>query len=119
MNDKTLDQVEEKIANTPKRGGGRKLTVTTCGKNWATDKLKNPASLGISSQSKWPIRKVVLSPWYKLRQGWILLERTCEFSKIQFTKHFIEFVFVETNEVIFFLRSADEERTSVFGLCRF
>jgi len=29
MNDKTLDQVEKKIAKTPKRGGGRKLTVTT------------------------------------------------------------------------------------------
>jgi len=29
-----------------------------------------------------------------------LFERTCEFSGMQFTKHFIEFVFVETNEVV-------------------
>jgi len=35
-----------------------------------------------------------------LRQGWVLFKRTCEFSGIQFTKHFIEFVFVETNQVV-------------------
>jgi len=29
-----------------------------------------------------------------------LFKRTCEFSGIHFTKHFIEFVFVETNEVV-------------------
>ena len=34
------------------------------------------------------------------RQGWVWCEGTCEFSGIQFTKHFIEFVFVETNEVV-------------------
>jgi len=34
------------------------------------------------------------------RQGWVWFERTCIFSGIQFTKHFIEFVFVETNEVV-------------------
>ena len=33
-------------------------------------------------------------------QGSILLERTYEFAGIQFTKHFIEFIFVETNEVV-------------------
>ena len=35
-----------------------------------------------------------------LRQGWVLFKRTCEFSGIQFTKHFIEFVFVETNKAV-------------------
>jgi len=37
---------------------------------------------------------------HTLRQGWVLLKRTCEFSEIQFAKHFIEFVLVETNEVV-------------------
>jgi len=32
-------------------------------------------------------------PWS--RQGWVLFEGTCVFTGIQFTKHFIEFVFVE------------------------
>jgi len=32
------------------------------------------------------------------RYGWVQLTRTCVFSGIQFTKHFIEFVFVETNQ---------------------
>ena len=36
----------------------------------------------------------------ELRQRWVWFERTRVFSGIQFTKHFIEFVFVETNEVI-------------------
>jgi len=35
-----------------------------------------------------------------LRQVWVLFERTCVFTGIQFTKHFIELVFVETNEKI-------------------
>jgi len=35
-----------------------------------------------------------------LRHGWVWFERTCAFSGIQFTKHFIEFVFVETNKVV-------------------
>jgi len=37
---------------------------------------------------------------HTLKQGWGLFKRTCEFSGIQFTKHFIEFVYVETNEVV-------------------
>jgi len=32
--------------------------------------------------------------------NWVVFKRTCEVSEIQFTKHFIEFVFVETNEVV-------------------
>ena len=32
------------------------------------------------------------------RQGWVLFERTCVITGIQFTKHFIEFVLVETNQ---------------------
>jgi len=35
-----------------------------------------------------------------LRQGWVLFKRTCVFSGIPFTKHFIELVFVKTNEVV-------------------
>ena len=35
-----------------------------------------------------------------LRQGWDLFERTCVFAGIQFTKHYIEIVFVETNELV-------------------
>ena len=35
-----------------------------------------------------------------LRQGWYLFKRTCILNGIQFTKHFIEFVLVETNEVV-------------------
>jgi len=35
-----------------------------------------------------------------LRQGWVWLKRTCIFSGIQFTKHFIESIFVETNKVV-------------------
>ena len=37
---------------------------------------------------------------HELRQGWVLFKRTCEFCGIKCTKHFIEFVFVETNEVV-------------------
>ena len=37
---------------------------------------------------------------HPLRQGWVLFKPTCVFSGIQCTKHFIEFVFVETNEVV-------------------
>ena len=37
---------------------------------------------------------------HTLRQGWVLLKRTWEISEIQFAKHFIEFVLVETNEVV-------------------
>jgi len=33
------------------------------------------------------------------RQGWVLCERTCVFTGIQFTKHFIEFVLVETTQL--------------------
>jgi len=36
----------------------------------------------------------------KLRQCRVLFKRTCEFCGIQFTKHFIGFFFVETNEVV-------------------
>jgi len=35
-----------------------------------------------------------------LRQGWGLFKQTCKFSGIQFTKYFIEFVFVETIEMV-------------------
>jgi len=34
-----------------------------------------------------------------LRQGWVSLKRTCVFSGIQSKKHFIEFVFVEPNQL--------------------
>jgi len=37
---------------------------------------------------------------HPLRQGWVLFKSMCVFSGIQFTKHFIESVFVETNEVV-------------------
>jgi len=37
---------------------------------------------------------------FSFRQGWGLFKQTCEFSGFQFTKHFIEFVFVESNEVV-------------------
>jgi len=33
-------------------------------------------------------------------QFWVLFERTCVFAWIQFAKHFIELVFVETNELV-------------------
>jgi len=33
-------------------------------------------------------------------QVWVWFERTCEFSGIQFTKHFIESVFVETRKLV-------------------
>ena len=35
-----------------------------------------------------------------LRWGWVYLERTQIFSGIQFTKHLIEFIFVETNQSV-------------------
>jgi len=35
-----------------------------------------------------------------LRQGWVSIERRCVFSGIQFTKHFVEFVLVETNRLV-------------------
>jgi Tfp pilus assembly PilM family ATPase len=44
--------------------------------------------------------KVAVTHFCFLRQGWVLFKQTCVFSGIQFTKHFIEFVFVETNEVV-------------------
>ena len=34
------------------------------------------------------------------RQGWVFSKRTCAFSGIQFTKHFIEFVVVETKQIV-------------------
>ena len=37
---------------------------------------------------------------HPFRQGWAWFERTSTFSGIQFTKRFIEFVFVETNKVV-------------------
>ena len=46
MDDKTLDQGEKNIANTPKREVHD--SDKTCGHKWATDKLKNVASLVIS-----------------------------------------------------------------------
>jgi len=33
------------------------------------------------------------------RHGWVLFKWTCVFAVIQFTKHFIEFVLVETNQL--------------------
>ena len=36
----------------------------------------------------------------RLRRGWIFLERTRVLSGIQFTRHFIEFVVVETKELV-------------------
>ena len=33
-------------------------------------------------------------------QGWVLFKQMCVFSGIHFIKHFIEFVFVETSEVL-------------------
>jgi len=35
-----------------------------------------------------------------LRQGWVFSRRTCVFSGIQFTRHFIEFVVVETKQIV-------------------
>jgi len=35
-----------------------------------------------------------------LRQGWVFSKRTCVFSGIQFTTHFIEFVVVETKHIV-------------------
>jgi len=35
-----------------------------------------------------------------VRQGWVWFEQTCVFSGIQFTKHFIEFFFVETRKLV-------------------
>ena len=35
-----------------------------------------------------------------LRQGWVFSKRTCVFSGIQFTRHFIEFVVVETKHIV-------------------
>jgi len=37
--------------------------------------------------------------YMQLRKDWFLFERTCVFAGIQFTKHFIEFVLVETNQL--------------------
>ena len=56
--------------------------------NWKKGCNGLSVSLKIPSRSK--------SLW----QGWVWFERTCVFSEIQFTKHFIEFAFVETNEVV-------------------
>jgi len=36
----------------------------------------------------------------KLRQGWVFSKRTCVFSGIQFTRHCIEFVVVETKQIV-------------------
>jgi len=35
-----------------------------------------------------------------LKQGWVCSKRTCVFSGIQFTTHFIEFVVVETKQIV-------------------
>jgi len=35
-----------------------------------------------------------------LRQGWVLSKRTCVFNGIQFTRYFIEFVVVETKQIV-------------------
>jgi len=35
-----------------------------------------------------------------LRQGWVFSKRTCVFSGIQFTRYFIEFVVVETKQIV-------------------
>jgi len=35
-----------------------------------------------------------------LRQGWVCSKRTCVFSGIQFTRHCIEFVVVETKQIV-------------------
>jgi len=34
------------------------------------------------------------------RHGWVWLKRTCVFYEIQFTRHFIEFVFVQTKQIV-------------------
>jgi len=36
----------------------------------------------------------------EFRSRWVWFERACIFIGIQFTKHFIEFVFVETNQFV-------------------
>jgi len=58
MDDKTLDQGEKNIANTPKREVHD--SDKTCGHKWATDKLKNVASLVIS----FPLESGQLERWY-------------------------------------------------------
>ena len=40
------------------------------------------------------------NPSGPLRQGWVFSKRTCVFRGIQFTRHFIEFVVVETNQIV-------------------
>ena len=35
-----------------------------------------------------------------LKQGWVFSKRTCVFSGIQFTRYFIEFVVVETKQIV-------------------
>ena len=35
-----------------------------------------------------------------LRQGWVFSKKTCVFSGIQFTRYFIEFVVVETKQIV-------------------
>jgi len=35
-----------------------------------------------------------------IRQGWVFSKRTCVFSEIQFTRYFIEFVLVETKQIV-------------------
>ena len=42
----------------------------------------------------------VITKIASLIQGWVLLKQTCVFSKIEFTRHFIEFLFVETKQIV-------------------
>jgi len=42
---------------------------------------------------------IYLCMYMYVRQGWILFVRTCVSAGLQFTKHFIEFVLVETNQL--------------------
>ena len=53
-----------------------------------------------TKQNKYAIHSGFEPTTIRLRQGWVWFERTCVFNGIQFTKHFIEFIFVETNEVV-------------------
>jgi len=61
MKDKTLDQGEGKKSKySKKRGREVNDRCKTCGKNWVTDKLKNPASLGYRS----PLESGQSERWY-------------------------------------------------------
>jgi len=65
-----------------------------------------PSSVGLQDITNlwepWPsIGEWGFPPCF-LRQGWVVFKRTCVFSGtwVQFSKYSIEFIFVETNEVV-------------------